>query len=59
MNGSENCIKQLQKISDKNKGGEYSLGDILLLDRFESQLINYCGFTKEQVKEFSPAFYIR
>jgi len=58
INGAENCIKRLKEISDKNaEKKEYSLGDVLLLDRFEKQLIDYCQFTKKEVKEFSPSYY--
>jgi hypothetical protein len=59
INGAENCIKRLKEINKKNETKtEYSLGDVLLLDRFEKQLINHCGFTKEEVKQFSPSYYI-
>ena len=58
INGAQNCIQRLKDISEKNSGTkEYSLGDVLLLDRFEKQLIDYCGFTKDDVKEFSPSYY--
>ena len=57
MNGSENCIKRLIEISNKNQGKEYSLGDVLLLDRFERQLMDYCGYSKDEVKKFSPSYY--
>lgn len=58
INGAENCIKRLKEISDKNANkNEYSLGDVMLLDRFERQLIDYCQFTKEEVKQFSPSYY--
>ena len=58
INGAENCIKRLKEISSKNTGKEeYSLGDVMLLDRFERQLIDYCGFTKEEVRRFSPSYY--
>lgn len=58
INGAENCIKRIKEISEQNANKEeYSLGDVLLLDRFEQQLINYCQFTKEEVKQFSPSYY--
>ncbi len=46
------------EISKKNEvTKEHSLGDVMLIDRFEEQLINYCGYTKKQVKKFSPSYY--
>jgi len=58
MKKSKNCIKRLKEISKKNEiKKEYSLGDVLLLDMFEKQLINYYGYTKEKVKRFSPSYY--
>ena len=58
MTGSENCIKRLKEIdADAKKKGEYSLGDVLLQERFEKQLTENCGYTKEEVKQFSPFYY--
>jgi hypothetical protein len=58
INGAENCIKRLKEISKKNENTkEYSLGDVLLLERFEKQLIDYCKFTKEEVEQYSPSYY--
>lgn len=43
--------------ADAKKKGEYSLGDVLLQERFEKQLTENCGYTKEEVKQFSPFYY--
>ena len=50
---------KLREISDKNENNRdgYSLGDVLLLDKFEKQLIEEYGFTKEQVERLSPSYY--
>jgi len=58
MNDSENCIEQIKRLNKKNETTDgYSLGDVLLLERFEKQLINYCGYSKEAVEELSPSYY--
>ena len=41
IHSKEYCIKRIKEIKAKNKGKEMSLGDVLLLDNFETILKEY------------------
>jgi len=51
-------IKRLKELNEKNKDRTegYSLGDTLLLDRFEKNLVQ-SGMNIEDVKKLSPSYY--
>ena len=52
------AIKRLQEISKKNEEAkEYSLGDVLLLQRFEKELKDI-GYTQEELERLSPSYYV-
>lgn len=51
--------ERLKEISDKNKTNkEYSLGDVLLLDKYEKEL-KQRGYSKIQIEELSPSYYLK
>jgi hypothetical protein len=56
MIDTERAKKRLQEISKKNEAKEYSLGDVLLLDKFEKEL-KESGYTKSQIEALSPSYY--
>jgi hypothetical protein len=49
-------IKALNKKNEQKNG--YSLGDVLLLEKYEKELLHH-GFTNEQLVELSPSYYGR
>ncbi len=51
------AINKLKEIDKKNKNNpDYSLGDILLIDKFERDL-KLAGYSKKEIKSFSPGYY--
>lgn len=51
-----NSIK-LQQLSKKNEiNKEYSLGDVLLLDKWEKELYSR-GYSREEIESLSPSYY--
>lgn len=53
----ERAKKRLQEISKKNEvKKEYSLGDVLLLDKFEKELKDR-GYSKSEIEALSPSYY--
>jgi len=49
--------QKLLEISVKNEHTkEYSLGDVLLLDKFEKILYSK-GYSKEEIVNLSPSYY--
>jgi hypothetical protein len=51
-------VLKLEELNKKNEStDEWSLGDILLLTRFERELKEDFGWTKEQVQELTPNYY--
>jgi hypothetical protein len=54
----EKAKNRLQEISKKNEiSKEYSLGDVLLLDKFEKELKD-SGFSKTEIESLSPSYYL-
>jgi (p)ppGpp synthase/HD superfamily hydrolase len=57
MNDTERAKTRLQEISKKNEATkEYSLGDVLLLDKFEKELKD-SGYSKNEIEALSPSYY--
>ena len=57
MTDIERAKTRLQEISKKNEvTKEYSLGDVLLLDRFEKELKD-AGYSKKEIEALSPSYY--
>jgi hypothetical protein len=53
----ERVKTRLQEISKKNEViKEYSLGDVLLLNKFEKELEEY-GYAREEIEALSPSYY--
>jgi len=53
----KNATKRLQEINEKNKhSDEYSLGDVLLLDKFEKEL-KESGLSNSEIELLSPSYY--
>lgn len=53
----ERAKERLQEISKKNEvRKEYSLGDVLLLDKFEREL-KEAGYSKSEIEQLSPSYY--
>ena len=51
------AILRLQEISEKNKESkEYSLGDVLILDKYEKEL-SMSGYSKSAIEALSPSYY--
>jgi hypothetical protein len=58
MNDKDYAIKRLSEINEKNKfTNEYSLGDVILLSKYEKILTSKYNFTQEQVEKLSPSYY--
>ncbi len=53
----EYCIKRISELNEKNKNQEYSLGNCLLLSRFEKELIDDYGATQSYIVALSPSYY--
>ena len=49
----EYIINRLRKL---NTGGKYYRSDVVLLERFEKQLMKK-GYTKGELKKLSPNYY--
>lgn len=58
MNSKEKAEIRISEINNKNIGKEYSLGDVLLLEKFEKEL-EVKGWSKEQIEALSPNYYNR
>jgi len=57
MIDTEKAKRRLQEISDKNKTNkEYSLGDVLLLNKFEKELLD-SGLQIKEIEALSPSYY--
>ena len=57
MIDTERAKTRLREISKKNKSTkEYSLGDVLLLDKFEKELKD-SGYSKNEIEALSPSYY--
>ena len=57
MTDIEQAKIRLQEISVKNKAtNEYSLGDVLLLDKFE-KVLKENGYTRRGIEELSISYY--
>lgn len=53
----ERAKERLQEISKKNKvRKEYSLGDVLLLGKFERDL-KEAGYSRSEIEQLSPSYY--
>jgi hypothetical protein len=53
------ATERLKEISEKNKDKkEYSLGDVLLLDKYEKELKTR-GYSKIEIESFSPSYYLK
>ena len=53
------AVIKIQALNKKNEQKDgYSLGDVLLLEKYEKELLHH-GFTNEQLVEFSPSYYGR
>ena len=51
------AVERLQEINLKNKTKkEYSLGDVLLLNKYEKELKNK-GYSESEIKALSPLYY--
>ena len=56
--GAVTCRK-IQELNTKNKSKtEYSLGDVMLLDKWEKQL-EALNYTRSEIEAMSPSFYVR
>ena len=51
-----NTIEKITILNLKNASQEYSLGDVLLLSKYEKDL-KAIGWTKEQIEGISPNYY--
>jgi hypothetical protein len=53
-------VLKIEELNKKNENtNEWSLGDILLLTRFERELKDDFGWTKEQVQALTPNYYCK
>ena len=53
------AVIKIQALSKKNEQTDgYSLGDVLLLEKYEKELLHH-RFTNEQLVELSPSYYGR
>jgi hypothetical protein len=53
------AVIKLQELNKKNEQkDEYSLGDVLLLDKWEKQL-EAMNYTRAEIEALSPSFYGR
>lgn len=48
---------KIENLNNKNFNKEYSLGDVLLLDKYEKELIKL-GWSKKQLEKLSPNYYL-
>ncbi len=56
--GAVTCRK-IQELNTKNESKtEYSLGDVMLLDKWEKQL-EALNYTRTEIEAMSPSFYGR
>jgi hypothetical protein len=56
--GAVTCRK-IQELNTKNESKtEYSLGDVMLLDKWEKQL-EAMNYTRTEIEALSPSFYVR
>ena len=56
--GAVTCRK-IQELNTKNESKtEYSLGDVMLLDKWEKQL-EAMNYTRAEIEALSPSFYGR
>jgi len=56
--GAVTCRK-IQELNTKNESKtEYSLGDVMLLDKWEKQL-EMMNYTRTEIEAMSPSFYGR
>lgn len=56
--GDVTCRK-IQELNTKNESKkEYSLGDVMLLDKWEKQL-EVLNYTRTEIEAMSPSFYGR
>ncbi len=54
---TQEIITKIQTLNKKNEQTDgYSLGDVLLLEKYEKELL-YHGFTNDQLIELSPSYY--
>lgn len=57
MIDTEKAKIKLREISKKNESRkEYSLGDVLLLVKFE-KVLKDAGFSKSEIEALSPSYY--
>lgn len=57
MIDTERAKTRLQEINKKNElTKEYSLGDVLLLAKFEKELED-AGYSKKEIESLSPSYY--
>lgn len=57
MIDTERAKTRLQEISKKNETTkEYSLGDVLLLNKYEKELKD-SGYSKSEIEALSPSYY--
>lgn len=53
------AVIRLQEINKKNEQKEgYSLGDVMLLDKYENELFAK-GYSREYIESLSPSYYGR
>lgn len=53
------AVIKLQELNKKNESkSEYSLGDVMLLEKWEKELKS-SGFTKLEIEALSPSYYGR
>jgi hypothetical protein len=53
------AVIKLQELNLKNEQkDEYSLGDVLLLEKWENEL-KANGFSKDEIERLSPSYYGR
>lgn len=53
------AVIRLQEINKKNELKEgYSLGDVMLLDKYENELFAK-GYSREYIESLSPSYYGR
>jgi hypothetical protein len=51
-----NAAIKLKELNTKNEQKKYSLGDVMLLDKFENELYAK-GYSREEIETLSPSFY--
>lgn len=63
MTAETNHLTQVLKIEALNKKNEnteeWSLGDVLLLTKYERELKEYYGWTKDRIQALTPNYYNR